>query len=195
VVCNLRWEWELELELDGTRVSVFEVPREHVKGRRAPCGYVVCNSVAQSIVDSQRGLHADNVFVWRRERSREPGDAVYQDREPMAYRPIEMMNNSAWQRARARAGLGDLHVHDLRHTVGMRLREAGVTEETRAVILWHSSRSMATHYSAAQVLAVRRALEAIKDESGLQNCTLRSLAKEARQRRVPSESLREKKTG
>ena len=164
-----------------------------MKGRRNPCAYVVCNSIAQSIVDSVRGLHEERVFVWRRERTR--AAEVYQGKEPMAYRPVEMMNNSAWQRAREQAGLGDLHVHDLRHTVGMRLREAGVSEETRAVILWHSSRSMTTHYSAAQVLEVRRALEAIKDERGLQNRTLRSLAKEARQRRVPSESLREKKTG
>lgn len=37
------------------------------------------------------------------------------------------MNNTAWQRARELAGLGDLHVHDLRHTVGMRLRKAGIT--------------------------------------------------------------------
>ena len=35
------------------------------------------------------------------------------------------MNNTAWQRARQEAGLAGLHVHDLRHTVGMQLREAG----------------------------------------------------------------------
>jgi integrase len=42
----------------------------------------------------------------------------------MSYRAIETMNNTAWQTARRVAKLGDLHVHDLRHTVGMRLREA-----------------------------------------------------------------------
>jgi integrase len=46
----------------------------------------------------------------------------------MAYRPSEMMNNTAWQNGRLKAGLGDLHVHDLRHTVGLRLREAEVAE-------------------------------------------------------------------
>lgn len=50
----------------------------------------------------------------------------------MQYEPIEAMNNTAWQTARRRAGMADLHVHDLRHTVGMGLREAGVREDTRA---------------------------------------------------------------
>jgi integrase len=53
--------------------------------------------------------------------------------------------NTAWQRARREAGLGDLHVHDLHHTVGMRLREAGVPEGTIADILWHSPPSMTHH--------------------------------------------------
>jgi integrase len=30
---------------------------------------------------------------------------------------VESMNNTAWHNARSKAGLGDLHVHDLRHTV------------------------------------------------------------------------------
>ena len=33
--------------------------------------------------------------------------------------------------------LDDLRNHDLRHTVGMRLREANVRESTVADILWH----------------------------------------------------------
>lgn len=93
------------------------------------------------------------------------------------------------------AALGDLHVHGLRHTVGMRLREAGVAKETRSIVLWHKEHSMTTHYSAAQVLEVRAALERIKHETGRENRSLRSLAKEARQARVPSEPLQQGKTG
>ena len=43
-------------------------------------------------------------------------------------------------------------MHDLRHTVGMRLREASVPESTVADILWHSSPSMTRHYSVAQIV-------------------------------------------
>ena len=88
---------------------------------------IVCNSVAQSIVESVRGKHEEIVFVYRRERVKNVADAPV-----MPYGPIGTMNNTARQRARKEAGLGDLHVHDLRHTVGMRLREAGVPEGTRA---------------------------------------------------------------
>lgn len=196
VVCSLRWEWEIRLELEGEQFSVFEVPREHVKGRNRVCDYVVCNSVAQSVIESMRGLHEETVFVWRRERTSDSPAArrIRAGREPMKYQPVQTMNNTAWQRARQAAGLDDLHVHDLRHTVGMRLREAGVSEELRADILWHRKKSVTRHYSQAQVLDVRRALESIREETGRENRSLRSLAREARKGRVPSESLRQEKT-
>jgi integrase len=56
-------------------------------------------------------------------------------RAGIIYRPIETMNNTAWQSWPERCGLHGFRVHDLRHTVGMRLREAGVPESTRADIL------------------------------------------------------------
>ena len=74
--------------------------------------------------------------------------------------------------------LGDLHMHDLRHTVGMRLREAGVREETIADILWHSGRGMTAHYSMAQIVEIRDALELITDERNCFNKSLASLIRE-----------------
>lgn len=127
VACSLRWEWEIKAPALG--ISVFEVPRKHMKGRRRS-RVVVCNAVAQSVIEAARGQHNEFVFVWRRERVKNI------DKEPvMPYQPIQTMNNTAWQRARREAGLGDLHVHDLRHTVGMRLREAGVPEGTISDLL------------------------------------------------------------
>jgi len=170
VVCSLRWDWETRIP--ELAISVFDVPRQHVKGRRR-ARVVVCNSVAQSIIESQRGKHDEFVFVWRRER------VSHVDRQPvMAYRPIQTMNNTAWQNARRAAGLGDLHVHDLRHTVGMRLREAGVPESTVSDILWHSTKSMTQHYSVAQVVELHAALEKIRDDSGRWNTSLAMLKRE-----------------
>jgi integrase len=60
--------------------------------------------------------------------------------------------------------LADLRVHDLRHTVGMRLREANVRENTIADILWHEHSSMTGHYSVAQIDELVGALELIADE-------------------------------
>jgi integrase len=175
VVCNLRWAWEIGIPELG--ISVFEVPREHVKGRRRS-RVVVCNSVAQSIIEEVRGMHDEFVFVYRRERVKNLDEAPQ-----MPYRPIEMMNNTAWQRARREADLGDLHVHDLRHTVGMRLREAGVPESTRADILWHSSPSMTHHYSVAQIVELHAALEKVKEDNGRWNKSLLTLRREQEERR------------
>jgi integrase len=181
VVCSLQWEWEIQVPELG--ISVFEVPAAHVKGRRRT-RLLVCNSVAQSIVEAVRGQHDTHVFVYaRRRQDGEPGKA-----KP---RPVETMNNTAWQRARRRAGLADLHVHDLRHTTGMRLREAGVPEATRADILWHSSPSMTHHYSMAQIRELHAALEKIKEDTGHWNKSLATLKREqeaARGTRVPQKS-------
>ena len=159
VGCSLQWEWEIKLPELG--ISVFETPKLHVKGRRHS-RLVVCNSVAQSIIESVRSQHPKFVFVFSGHGRKEAG-------------PIESMNNTAWQRARGEAGLGDLHVHDLRHTVGMRLREAGVPDSTRADILWHSTPSMTHHYSMAQIVEIYEALERIKADTGRWNKSLATL--------------------
>ena len=170
VVCNLRWEWEIKIPELG--ISVFEVPRKHVKGRTLS-RVVICNSVAQSVIEAVRGQHKDFVFVYRRERVKNTHLAP-----KMPYRPIETMNNTAWQTARKAAKLGDLHVHDLRHTVGMRLRESGVAEGTISDILWHSSKTMTQHYSVAQIVELHQALEKIKDDAGRWNKSLATLRRE-----------------
>ncbi len=175
VVCSLRWEWEIYIPELGC--SVFEVPRENVKGRKRT-RLVVCNSVAQSVIESARGQHPEFVFVYRRERVKNLNEAP-----KMPYRAIGTMNNTAWQRARAAAGLGDLHVHDLRHTVGMRLRETGVAESTVADLLWHSSPSMTHHYSVAQITELLGALEKIKADSGQWNKSLTTLRREQEEAR------------
>ena len=102
----------------------------------------------------------------------------------MKYRPITTMNNTGWQNARKAAGLGDLHVHDLRHTVGMRLREAGVPESTVADVLWHSTRSMTQHYSTAQIVELHGALEKITADSGAWNKSLATLRAEHQARKA-----------
>lgn len=161
VVCNLQWDWEIPVPELG--ISVFETPVAHVKGRRAS-KLVVCNSVAQAVVERARGRHPTYVFVmeWRH--------------HPLG--PIQTMNNTAWQAARSRAGLPDLHVHDLRHTVGMRLREASIPDSTRSDVLWHSNRSITDHYSMAQIIEMHAALEKITQPSNGWNKSLQTLKAE-----------------
>ena len=162
VVCNLRWEWEVYLK--ELECSVFIVPPRYVKGRK---GWrpLVCNRVAQSIIEERRGKHPEFVFTYQRGQNHTP-------------HAIETMNNNGWQNARRAVGLQDVRVHDLRHTVGMRLREAGVREETIADILWHSRGTMTGHYSVAQVRELLDALNLITDESNRTNANLEMLFRE-----------------
>jgi integrase len=79
------------------------------------------NDVAWSVVNSQRSKHDEYVFVYRQERR------VNHHLVPiMKYHRIGTINNNAWQAARARVGISNLRVHDLRHTCATRLRAVGV---------------------------------------------------------------------
>src|SRR5438105_3937331 len=177
-VCSLRWEWEVRSP--ELRYSIFVVPKDTVidvkgkvrgavKGRKRD-RVLVLNRVAQSIVEARRGKHPTHVFAFRA-------------------RPLQTMSNTAWQNGRREAGkedpyLADLRVHDLRHTVGMRLREANVRENTVADILWHEHSSMTGHYSVAQIDELVAALHLIADEHGRANKTLQMLQLEAKKQVV-----------
>jgi integrase len=105
------------------------------------------------------------------------------------------MNNTAWQRARREIGIPDLHIHDLRHTVGMRLREAEVREETIADILWHVRPGMTAHYSVAQVAELVDALNRITDERSRTNRSMAMIAREARGEKSPHKVPMQMKNG
>ena len=127
-VCQLRWEWEVPMpELDR---SVFVIPRKCVKNREDRL--VVLNDVAWNVVNERRGSHPEYVFAYQ-------GHA------------LGAMNNSAWVTARKRVGLVQVRIHDLKHTFGRRLRAAGVSLETRKVLLGHRDGDITTHYSAPEL--------------------------------------------
>lgn len=69
----------------------------------------------------------------------------------------------AWLRARTRAGLPQVRVHDLKHTFGRRLRAAGVSFEDRQDLLGHRSGRITTHYSAAELSRLIEAAERVCD--------------------------------
>ena len=132
-VCQLQWKWEYRVPEICT--SVFIVPGNSVKNGEDRV--IVLNSVARSIVDTQRGKHEKYVF-------------------PYKENPIGKMNNSGWKMAWKKAELphNDQYkrgVHNLKHTFGRRLRAAGVSHEDRQVLLGHRNGSITTHYSAPEI--------------------------------------------
>lgn len=181
VVCQLHWKWEVRVKIrPGLEISVFVVPRLYVKGRKRE-RVLICNSVAQKIIDAQRGKHSDRVFTYYKQVK--PGSG-----KTPKYLPIGDMHNTAWQRARKDAGLDDLHVHDLRHTVGMRLRHAGVSERTQDEILWHSRKDMTAHYAVAQIREVYDALELITQEGQAgETLNLLAIVRRAQMASVPAQ--------
>jgi integrase len=127
-ICSLRWEWEYPVPELNT--SVFIVPSEKVKNGMDRL--VVLNQIAQEVIQSVRGQHSESVFTFRG-------------------KPLVRMLNSAWQRARKKVQLPSVRVHDLKHTLGRRLRAAGVNFEDRQDLLGHKSSRITTHYSASEL--------------------------------------------
>lgn len=124
--------------------SVFVIPAELYKSGRKHV--VILNDAAWRIVEERRGTHDEFVFALRRERVKNL------DLEPaMEYSRIATMNNTGFQNARAAAGLSAVRVHDLRHTCGLRLRDAGVTEEDRALLMGHAIAGMPQHCATATI--------------------------------------------
>ncbi|WP_382155315.1 tyrosine-type recombinase/integrase [Hydrogenophaga sp. ANAO-22] len=141
-VCGLRWEWERPVP--ELKRSVFVIPPEYFKTNRSHV--LVLNDRAWDIAQRQRGRHPDYVFVYRRERVKNLDLAP-----AMQYHRIGTMNTNAYQAGRKAAGLETVRVHDLRHTYGQRLRDAGVSKEDRALLLGHAVEDMPEHYATATV--------------------------------------------
>ncbi len=154
-VCQLRWDWEMKIP-EAPHLMVFVVPSVFVKNGEDRL--VICNQIARSVIESQRGKHVTRVFTYRS-------------------KPIAEMNTTAWRSARKRANLVCVRVHDLKHTLGRRLRAAGVSVEDRQDLLGHRSERMTTHYSAAELENLHKAANKICEthESGMSVARLRHI--------------------
>ena len=81
--------------------------------------------------------------------------------------PVTKIKNSSWKRVRNLVGLPQVRVHDLKHTFGRRLRVAGVSLETRKVLLGHRNGDITTHYSAPELEELIKAANKVcKTKSG-----------------------------
>jgi integrase len=149
-VCGLRWEWERRIpELDR---SVFIIPAREFKSKRDHVA--ILNDVAMSVIEQCRGIHKEYVFTYRNEKK---------DLDPDR---VDTINNTAWQKARKRAKLAHVRVHDLRHTFGQRLREAGVSNEDRATLMGHATENMSAHYATptiARLVEMANLVQATRD--------------------------------
>jgi len=151
-VCRLQWDWERKIP--GLNTSVFIIPKEIVKNKHERL--VILNRVAQQVIDEVRGQHKKYVF-------------------PYAGRKLGRMNAIAWRRARESVGLKQVRVHDLKHTLGKRLRSVGVSFEDRQDLLGHKSSRITTHYSSVEIENLIKAANKVCDSKGSDGITLVSL--------------------
>lgn len=132
----------------------FVILPEHFKTNRKHV--LILNDTAWHIVQRHRGCHDKFVFVYRRERT------VHVDQAPlMEYHRVGTMNNAAFQRARAEAGLAKFRIPDARHIFGQRLRDAGVSGEDGALLLGHAIDDMPSHYASATVARLVEAANSV----------------------------------
>lgn len=140
-VVQLRWDWEVKVpELDTT---VFILPESLTKNGEERI--VVLNGIARRVIEEARGNHPERVFTYDGQ-------------------PVTKMYNTAWKKARTRAGLHQVRVHDLRHTFGQRLRAAGVSLEDRKALLGHKSGDVTTDYSALELAKIIEYVERLCQE-------------------------------
>lgn len=154
-VCELRWSWEYYI--NTLKTSVFVIPGEYTKNGDPKL--IVLNEIAKEVINRQREVHSEFVFAYK----------------GSAYGNIM---TSAYKRARSRAGLEQVRIHDLRHTFGRRLRCAGVAMEDIADLMGHRTSRITTHYSAAEIGNLQRAVNKICSEN-LSTPTLLFLRDEA----------------
>jgi integrase len=172
VVCNLRWDWIIELPHIDLTCAV--IPRKYVKGRKED-RVLVFNSEAKNVVARQEGKHAERVFTWRKPQV----GGKHNDE------PVNSMNNTSWVKARERAGLPTLRVHDLRHTFATRLGAAGVDKANIKRLMWHSPSDVTGRYMDGLAVELREAVERLTTRPEANDLTLLGvmlLAKQKQQR-------------
>lgn len=136
---NLRWSWEVYNEALGE--SVFQIPGKYMKNGRPMT--LVLNRLARRIVASMRGYDKELVFG-----------------------KLQQVTNSSWTKAWREAGLPTTKeylkgVHNLRHTFGKRLRDAGVDERDVQDLLHHLPRNVTRHYSQPELHNLKACVEKI----------------------------------
>ena len=174
-VCHLRWSWEIEVPELGA--SVFLIPAafggrtEHSGVKNGEDRLVVLNDVARSVVESCRGNHPERVFTfegepvgsinnsaWGKARIRaamklyvDSGKTIPPEVLVDGQRGILITDELKQFMESVLPGLANVRTHDLKHTFGRRLRAAGVSLETRKVLLGHKNGDITSHYSAPEL--------------------------------------------
>ncbi len=132
---TLKWAYEVDMPVLGTSAFIIPARIDGIKHTKNGKDFLLLlNSVAREILERYRGL--DKVFVFP-----SPKGGAYC-----------RFNNKHFRNARNRAGLkGIIRWHSARATFATRLRALNISEEDRQQLIGHSSKSVTTQYSWADI--------------------------------------------
>lgn len=132
---TLKWEYEVNMPLLGTSAFIIPARINGIKHTKNGKDFLlVLNSRAREILERYRGQ--DNVYVFP-----SPKGGAYC-----------RFNNKHFRNARDRAKLnGIIRWHSARATFATRLRALKISEEDRKQLIGHSSQSVTTQYSWADI--------------------------------------------
>ncbi|MBA2526926.1 MAG: site-specific integrase [Pyrinomonadaceae bacterium] len=133
---NLRWE-----KVDFQRDVIYVPNSKTGKDYSVPMNADVRNTLLQLRCRANR---SDYLFI-----------------NPRTNKPYTDLKKAFGTACRL-AGIRDLHWHDLRHTFGTRLAEAGCSEATIAELMGHSDPQTTRRYTHATDRAKRAAVEAVR---------------------------------
>ena len=159
-ITELRWSWEIYFP-EPLNIKAFRIPGivyETINGKRKRKQYhkngkpklVVLNSIAQEIIERQRGKHPEFVFTFKpRGTNRKTGTEF-------APRPVKRLNNSSFvnRRKNVKDKQGKIwnmeHVifHDFRSTFSTRLGQGyGVDRDTVSLLMGHTIPGVTADYA------------------------------------------------
>lgn len=134
-----------DLTLREQQEPSFALIQRAKNGLRLP---VVLNGTAETVIKAQPNLAGlPEVFHFRGKPLRGG------------------LSNTGWRKMREKTGL-DVRVHDLRHTYGHRLLEAGCPEEIRRIMMGHKGSTMTQHYSQTSLETMLKYAEAASKSTG-----------------------------
>ena len=135
----MKWEWERYEPQLG--VSYFLIPKDSTKNVTSlkHDRILVLSRKAYDLISSLKGKYGDFVFGYR----------------SISHKLVKPLREKSEV---------DFRVHDLRHTFGHRLRNAGVTDDDRQNLLGHGQ-SITAYYSQVGLLKLVNELEKVKRPS------------------------------
>jgi integrase len=137
----LRWSWIQEHDQLGYYIVLPGSVTKNKEARAVPL-----NSIARSVLNSVRHDHPEIVFTYKQ-------------------KPIQgQFSTKAWRAALKRAGV-KAKWHSWRHTFASRLEHAGVTIETRNLILGHEKRRIGEVYAHGTLETLFAAVEAVTEQT------------------------------